>query len=78
MAVGIGSADQATPSNLQKLALTSPTSGGCSVYIVPSRTQATESVYFYKFCHQSNHKGPGVDSASNRNEYERQNNVSPE
>jgi hypothetical protein len=30
----------------QKLALTSPTSGGCSVCIVRSRTQAKELVYF--------------------------------
>jgi hypothetical protein len=32
------------PTNQQKLALTSPTSGGCSVGIVRSRTKATELV----------------------------------
>jgi hypothetical protein len=41
-AVGIRHADHATPLYLQKLALTSPTSGGRLVGIVGSRTQATE------------------------------------
>jgi hypothetical protein len=34
---------------LQKLALTSPTSGGRSVGIVRSRTQATEFSFFFSF-----------------------------
>jgi hypothetical protein len=42
MAVGIRHADHVASSNSQKLALTSPTSGGRSVGIVRSRTQATE------------------------------------
>jgi hypothetical protein len=42
MSVGIRSADNATPLYPQKLAVTSPTSGGRSVGIVRSRTQATE------------------------------------
>jgi hypothetical protein len=41
-AVGIRRADHATPLYPQKLALTSPTSGGRSVGIVRSRTEATE------------------------------------
>jgi hypothetical protein len=46
MAVGIRHADHVAPSNPQKLAITSPTSGGRSVGIVRSRTQTME-VYFY-------------------------------
>jgi hypothetical protein len=42
MAIGIRLADHATPLYLQKLALTSPTSGGRSVGRVCSRTKATE------------------------------------
>ena len=42
MAVGIRCADHVTPLYPQKLALTSPTGGGCSVGIVRSRTKATE------------------------------------
>jgi hypothetical protein len=42
MDVGIRHADHVTPLYPQKLALTSPTSGGRSVGIVLSRTQATE------------------------------------
>ena len=45
-AVGIRCADHVTPLYLQKLALTSPTSGGRSVGIVRSRTKATE-FFFY-------------------------------
>jgi hypothetical protein len=41
-AVGIRHADHVAPLYPQKLALTSPTSGGRSVGIVRSRTQATE------------------------------------
>jgi hypothetical protein len=41
-AVGDPRTDHVTPLYLQKLALTSQTSGGCSVGIVRSRTQATE------------------------------------
>jgi hypothetical protein len=41
-AVGIGHADHVAPLYLQKLALTSPTSGELAVGIVISRTQATE------------------------------------
>jgi hypothetical protein len=41
-AVGICSADHATPLYPQKLALTSPTCGGCLVGIVCLRTKATE------------------------------------
>jgi hypothetical protein len=40
--VGIRCADQITPSNLQKVALTSPTSAGRSVSIVRLRTKVTE------------------------------------
>jgi hypothetical protein len=43
-AVGIRRTDHATPLYPQKLALTSPTSGGRSVGIVRSRTKATELV----------------------------------
>jgi hypothetical protein len=45
-AVGIRSADHATPSVLKKLALTSPTSGGPSVGIVRLRTKS-HGIYFY-------------------------------
>jgi hypothetical protein len=41
-AVGIRHDDQATPLNPQKLVLTSPASGGGSVFILHSQTQATE------------------------------------
>jgi hypothetical protein len=41
-AVGIRHADHVAPLYPQKLALTSPTSGGRSVGIVRSRTEATE------------------------------------
>jgi hypothetical protein len=41
-AVGIRHADHVAPLYAQKLALTSPTSGGHSVGVVRSRTQATE------------------------------------
>jgi hypothetical protein len=41
-AVGIRRADHVTPFYPQKLALTSPTSGGCSVGIVRWRTKAAE------------------------------------
>jgi len=37
--VGIRCADHVTPLYLQKLAITSPTGGGCSVGIVCSRTK---------------------------------------
>jgi hypothetical protein len=40
-----GRADYETPLYPQKLALTSPTSGGRSVGIVSSRTQATEYMF---------------------------------
>jgi hypothetical protein len=43
-AVGIRRADYSIPFYPQKLALTSPTSGGRSVGRVRSRTQATEFV----------------------------------
>jgi hypothetical protein len=46
MAVRIRCADHATV-NLQKLALTSLTSGGHSVGIVNSRTKGTEFFYIY-------------------------------
>jgi hypothetical protein len=42
--VRIRRADHATPLYPQKLALTSTTSGGCSIGIVRSRTKATEFV----------------------------------
>ena len=42
--MGIRYADHVTPLYPQKLALTSPTGGGRSVVIVPSRTKATELV----------------------------------
>jgi hypothetical protein len=41
-AVGIRRADHATPLYLQKLAVTSPTSGSISAGIVLSRTKTTE------------------------------------
>jgi hypothetical protein len=41
-----GHADHVAPPDPQKLALTSPTSGVCSVGIVRSRTQATD----FTFC----------------------------
>ena len=46
-AVGTRCADHVTPLYLQKLALTSPTGGGCSVGIVRSRTEATEFFFIY-------------------------------
>jgi hypothetical protein len=50
-AAGIRRADHATPFHPQKLPLTSPTSGGRSVYIVHSRTKATELlIYEVKRC----------------------------
>jgi hypothetical protein len=48
MAVGICHADHVTLLYLQKLALTSPTSGGRSVGIVRLRTKATEQVSKYE------------------------------
>jgi hypothetical protein len=48
-----------------KLALSSPTSGGRSVGIVRSRTQATE----FSLNPSSRTMALGADSASNRNEY---------
>ena len=48
--MGTRCADHATPVYLQKLALTSPTSGGRSVGIVRSRTKATEFVCFVVCC----------------------------
>jgi hypothetical protein len=42
--VGIRQTDHVTPSTGKKLSLTSPTSGGCSVSIVWSWSQATEGV----------------------------------
>jgi hypothetical protein len=44
--MGMRCTDHVTPLYPQTLALTSPTSGGCSVGIVCSRTQATEFVLF--------------------------------
>jgi hypothetical protein len=44
--VGIRCADRATSSTREKLALTSPTSGGRSVGIVRLRTKATEFSFF--------------------------------
>jgi hypothetical protein len=46
-AVGIRHADHATPLYPQKMALTSPTSGGRSVSIVRSRTKATEFIHIF-------------------------------
>jgi hypothetical protein len=49
----IGRADHATPFYLQKMALTYPTSGGCLVGIVRSRTKATEllvMLLYYDMC----------------------------
>jgi len=47
-AVGTRCADHVTPLYPQKLALTSPTGGGCSVGIVRVRTKATEFFFIYK------------------------------
>jgi hypothetical protein len=44
-AVEISRVDYKTPLNSQKLALTSPTSGSRSIFIVCSRTKATELLY---------------------------------
>jgi hypothetical protein len=44
---GIRCTDHATPLYPQKLALISPTSGGRSVGIVRSRTEATEVFFFF-------------------------------
>jgi hypothetical protein len=49
-AVGIRCADDGTPLYPQKLALTSPTSGGRSVGIVRLRTKATDFSLVYKLC----------------------------
>ena len=46
-AVGTRCADHVTPLYPQKLALTSPTGGVCSVGIVRSRTKATEFFFFF-------------------------------
>jgi hypothetical protein len=48
-AVGNRCADHATPLYQQKLALTSPTSGGRLVGIVRSRTKTTELVQDLRF-----------------------------
>jgi hypothetical protein len=48
-AVGIRHADHVAPLYLQKLALTSLTSGGRSVAIVRSRPQDTEFLYILLF-----------------------------
>jgi hypothetical protein len=48
MAVGIRLADQVAPLYPQKLAITSPTSGGRSVGVVRSRTQTMEFFYHTK------------------------------
>ena len=76
-------ADHVTPLYPQKLALNSPTGGGRSVGIVRSRTKATEFSFslilgndqleaklldFTIRLLYSMHYGPGVDSASNRND----------
>jgi hypothetical protein len=42
VAIGIRHADHMAPSIYAKLALSSPTSGGCSIGIVRSETQAME------------------------------------
>jgi len=49
-AVGTRCADHVTPLYPQKLALTSPTSGGRSVDIVPVRTKATEFSLVLVYC----------------------------
>jgi hypothetical protein len=48
MAEGIRRGDHVIPLYPQKLALTSPTSGGRSVGIVRSRTQTTELYLIFK------------------------------
>jgi hypothetical protein len=48
-AVGIRHADHVALSIRKKLAVTSPTSGGGSVGMVRSLTQATEFALFYSF-----------------------------
>jgi hypothetical protein len=65
-AVGIRRTDHATRLSPQKLALTSPTSGGRLVGMVLSLTKATELLLFLF----QPHCGPGVDSSTNRNEYQ--------
>jgi hypothetical protein len=51
-AVGIRRTDHATPLYAQKLALTSPTSGGRSVGMVRSRTKTTQLLDFFSFLSQ--------------------------
>ena len=46
--MGTRCADHVTPLYPQKLALTSPTGGGCSVGIVRSWTKATEFLFYGK------------------------------
>jgi hypothetical protein len=46
-AVGIRHADHVAPLSAKKLAITSSTSGGCSVGIVRSRTQTMEFFFFH-------------------------------
>jgi hypothetical protein len=47
MAVGIRHAFQVAPLYPQKLAITSPTSGGRSACLIRSRTQTMEFSFFY-------------------------------
>jgi hypothetical protein len=55
--VGIRCADHVTPLYPQKLALTSPTSGGRFVSIVRSRTKATEfSLVYNGLLHTQMHR----------------------
>jgi hypothetical protein len=61
--VGIRRGDYATSLYQQKLALTSPTSGGRSVGLVRSRTQATEFVFvcFHFFVYAILYRLPSID-----------------
>jgi hypothetical protein len=52
--VGIRRADHVTPLYPQKLALTSPTSGGGSVGIIRSRTKSTEFSLVFSFMFEGN------------------------
>jgi hypothetical protein len=54
-AMGIRCTDHATPPISKKLALTSQTSGGCSVGIVRLRTKATEFSFSYSIYKLESH-----------------------
>jgi hypothetical protein len=70
-AAGIRCADHVTPLYPQKLALTSPTGGGCSVGIVRSRTKATEFSFLVqnKDLSSTNIANQNIDTRQRNNLY---------